>query len=59
MKSMKIITLEEHYRTHAIEKDVEKLVPHDISPWMFRPDRPKRCRMRFLQLQDDNGPVRN
>jgi hypothetical protein len=32
MKCMKIITLEEHYRTHAIEKAAEKLdVPTCLS----------------------------
>jgi hypothetical protein len=65
MKCMKTIALE-HYRTHAIDEDIEKLVPHNTSPWMFRSGRLKRCRIpiivalilsgvRFLRLQDGNG----
>jgi hypothetical protein len=30
MKGMKIIGLEEHYRTHAIDKATEKLIPPSI-----------------------------
>gem|GEM_PF-6355199 len=39
MKGMKIIGLEEHYRTHAIEKATEKLIPLVTVSLLSCPDR--------------------